>query len=185
MLNTKNIPAIRIGAPHKDIVKHYVLFRRPILHKELEWFSQKESFSLALKEAVCAKDQWGKRLSHQRRLLQHVIPDSLELLQSEAKGLKNSKTFDELFGKIETALNTVFSAGDLYKYDTALRLGAFLGIYPTRVFLQTGALSGAKKLSRSLNQRSMPLTFFPEPFHSIAPFEMENLLCCYKEELLP
>lgn len=97
--------------------------------------------------------------------------------------LSRSQTFDELMSKVEQILSAVPKAGDLYRYDTSLRIGSYLGLYPTRVFLQTGAYDGARKISKSFRERSVPLAQFPEPFHALAPFELENLLCIYKGSL--
>ncbi len=179
------IPSLRTKSSHADVVCHYIHHRRHVLHEELGWFSDQPNFSEALAEAVNARDQWGKRLSHQRRLLKHVLPNAFAQLSAMQAQLKRAKSFDALFERVDQALNSIPNAGDLYSYDTALRLGAFLRLFPTRVFLQTGALSGALKISSSMRQRSVPLCHFPEPFHSLAPFEVENLLCCYKNHLKP
>ena len=183
MPTTPAIPALLAGASYAAVVQHYVLHRREQLHEELRHFSKQPSFDLALNQAVLAVDRRGKRLSHQRRLPTQVIPKSLPLITAARSSLAKSQTFDELFDQVETILNAVPKAGDLYRYDTSLRMGAYLGLYPTRVFLQTGAYDGAREVSRGFTERSVPLSRFPEPFHSLAPFEVENLLCIYKGKL--
>lgn len=179
------LPPLSEPASHTDVVRHFIRHRRELLHEELDWFAKQPSFARALDEAAHARDQCGKRLDHQRRLLRHVIPASYPLLQAQARQLDLSQSFDDLLLQVERALAGVYRAGDLYFYDTALRLGAYLGFHPTRVFLQTGSLTGARKLSRVSRARSLPLSAFPEPFHALAPFEMENVLCLYKAVLRP
>jgi hypothetical protein len=178
-------PPLPPTATHTDIVRHYLRFRRAVIHAELEWFASRPTFDVLLDEAVHARDQWGKRLRHQRRLCKHVIPTAYQTLKSHRSALQRAPTFDGLFKLIDDALGPIPSSGDLYSYDTALRIGAFLRLYPTRVFLQTGALTGARNLSRAYSTRSIPLSQFPVQFHVLAPFEMENLLCCYKSNLRP
>lgn len=185
MPRTPKFPPLPVGATQTDIVRHYLRFRRPILHEELQWFAGQSSFALLLDEAVHARDKWGKRLSHQRRLVKHVIPTAYKLLTARESALQKAASFAELFDLVDSTLGAIPRSGDLYAYDTALRVGAWLRLYPTTVFLQTGALAGAKKLSCSLKARSVPLAHFPEPFHALAPFEVENLLCCYKAVLRP
>lgn len=178
-------PPLRSPASHAEIVRHFILHKRNKLHDELDWFAGQSSFSKALDEAVHARDRRGKRLSHQRRLVRHVIPAAFPHLQKVSTQLRHSASFDDLLLHIEKALSGIPRAGDLYFYDTALRLGAFLGLYPTRVFLQTGARRGALRLSRKHQNRSVPLAEFPVDFRALAPFEMENLLCIYRSVLRP
>jgi hypothetical protein len=178
-------PPLPQPASHTDVVRHFIKHRRAELHEELEWFAGQCTFAQALDEAAHARDKRGKRLHHQRRLLMHVIPQSHLLIQARAQQLGRSQSFDDLLSQIEQILSVVNHAGDLYFYDTALRIGTYLGLHPTCVFLQTGARTGAKKLSLGHKTRSLPLSAFPEPFHALAPFEMENVLCIYKQVLLP
>ena len=172
-------PPLQTPASHGEIVRHYILHKRSRLHDELAWFAGQPSFPRALDEAVHARDRRGRRLSHQRRLVRHVIPAAFPLLQAISTQLQQSASFDDLMAQVERALSGIPRAGDLYYYDTALSLGAFLGLYPTRVFLQTGARQGALCLSRSHRNRSVLLATFPIAFRALAPFEMENLLCIY------
>ena len=179
------LPPLPQLASHTDVVRHFIKHCRKHLHEELAWFAGQDALAKALEEAAYARCKCGKRLPHQRRLLKHVIPQSYALLQAQAQLLERSQSFDDLFFQIEKILVSVHGAGDLYLYDTALRLGTYLGLHPTRVFLQTGARTGAQKLSLGHKARSLPLLDFPKPFHVLEPFEMENLLCIYKDELRP
>lgn len=138
-----------------------------------------------LDEAVHARDKWGKRLSHQRRLLKHVIPTAYALFKAKSGRLQLVCDFDDLFGLIDGTPGKVLHSGDLYAYDTALRIGAYLRLYPTPVYLQTGAMTGARKISRTDRARTILLALFPVDYHCLAPFEMENLLCCNKRDLHP
>lgn len=185
MATRHRIPPFRSSWSHTEFVQHFIRHRRALLHQELEWFASQPSFDDVLFEAVHARDRRGKRLSHQRRLLRDVIPTAYKLLGTIRASLQSASTFDDLFALIDGALGSIPGSGDLYAYDTALRIGAYMRLYPTRVFLQTGALDGARKISTSYKSRSVPLAKFPEPYHSLAPFEMENLLCVAKSALHP
>jgi hypothetical protein len=176
-------PPLQSQPSHGEIVRHFILHKRGKLHTELARFAQQASFPRLLDEAVHARDHRGKRLSHQRRLARHVIPKAFLALKAISTQLQHSSSFDDLLHQIERALSEIPGAGDLYFYDTALRIGAFLGLYPTRVFLQTGALKGALRLSSKYRRRSTSLAEFPVAFRALAPFEMENLLCIYESVL--
>jgi hypothetical protein len=174
------LPPLPPAPTHTDIVRHFVRHKRWRLREELEWFATQPTFQQALVQAAHARGSDGKRLSHRRRLLKHVIPESYAILRTHASALQQCTSFDGLIQLIERLLGNVDRAGDLYFYDTALRVGAFMGHLPTRVFLQTGAWEGARRMIPGIRGPSVPLSCFPEPYHALAPYEMENALCVYK-----
>ena len=176
-------PHLPMPATHAQIVAHYTKYRRPDFADELGWFAEPKSFSSALVRAVKAENRCGKRLSHQWRLGQLVIPTAQALLRIEQAKLGKVKTFDALFGTIQTTMEKVPGAGALYAYDTALRLGAHMKLAPAQVFLQAGTLEGARKLLPKVRGRSVELQLFPKAFHHLAPAEMEHLLCSYRRWL--
>ncbi|MBK6008680.1 hypothetical protein JJB11_21475 [Ramlibacter ginsenosidimutans] len=173
------LPPLPAAPTHADIVRHFVRYKKKKLLEELEWFAGQQTFRAALSEAAYARGRDGKRLSHQRRLLKHVIPESHAIWSAHAPALQRCSEFDDLIALIEQLLGNVERAGDLYFYDTALRLG----ILPNRVFLQTGAWDGARRVVPGIRGRSVPLSAFPEPYHALAPYEMENALCVYKSAI--
>jgi len=59
--------------------------------------------------------------------------------------------------------------GELYAYDTALRIGAFIDVFPENVNLHAGARVGAKVLGIDGNEKFIELESLPEPFHSLVP----------------
>jgi hypothetical protein len=84
---------------------------------------------------------------------------------------------------IQRALDSVRGIGELYEYDTALRIGSYLRKLPKRVYLHAGTRVGAKALGfdpklRSLNPRALPL-----PLRELKPHELEDVLCIYKDWL--
>jgi len=158
-----------------------VVHHRPRLATELAWFAQKQPISTAISRVALARGPNNERLSHQRRLYKTVIPAaSLQLLAGSAR-LFAARTFADLYFEVEASIGNIFGAGALYIYDTALRLGAFRGLQPNEVYLQAGAREGAKQVLSGVPGRSVPLSQFPTAFHSLAPHEMENLLCLYHE----
>ncbi len=83
--------------------------------------------------------------------------------------------------------------GDLWAYDTTLRIGACIGantglatMSPTDVYLQSGARRGAIELQGKwvLGQRRIaPLDEFRQDFWGLKPYEFENFLCIYRSRL--
>ena len=117
-------------ATHAQIAAHYTKYRRPDFADELDWFAAPKSFSSALVRAVSAENGYGKRLSHQWRLGQFVIPTAQKRLCLEQAKLAKVKTFHALYGIIQATMEKVPGAGALYAYDTALRLGAHIKLAP-------------------------------------------------------
>ncbi|MDR1443433.1 MAG: hypothetical protein LBI94_01000, partial [Treponema sp.] len=86
--------------------------------------------------------------------------------------------------------------GNLAIYDTALRLGFRLNIYPKKIFLHSGAKEGAKKLGFELRPGSFTApsgkTYQhpyldkgdlspPSAVSTLPEYELENILCVCKE----
>jgi len=170
-------------ASHRQVLAHYIKCQRPRLAAELAWFTQPQPIGAAVARAAAAEGSNGKRLSHQRRLLKTVIPAASTKLQRAATTFQGARTFDELFNTIREAIGFIPGVGPLYIYDTTLRLGAFLGIQPAEVYLHAGVREGAKHILGNFSASMVPLSQFPSVFHVLSPYEMEDLLCCYREYL--
>jgi hypothetical protein len=73
--------------------------------------------------------------------------------------------------------------GDLWSYDTALRIAFNRGsaFYPQAVFVQGGVLKGVRKIftKKPLKGRTLPLEMFPKELQQLQPFELENFLCIW------
>jgi hypothetical protein len=91
--------------------------------------------------------------------------------------------FDELFRRIEGCIGSIYGIGALTIYDVCLRIGALLGVPPTRIYLQRGSLEGAQALGIDIRERSLPLDAFPAEFRRLHAWEIENCLCLYKADL--
>jgi hypothetical protein len=95
--------------------------------------------------------------------------------------IRNAADFDELLAIIANVVRDVHRTGELYAYDTALRISYHLDLLPTRVYLHAGTRAGARALhlphnNESINASDLP----PEPRHRPA-HEVEDILCIYKE----
>jgi hypothetical protein len=79
--------------------------------------------------------------------------------------------------------------GDLAAYDTALRIGWRLGLKPDYVYLQAGALDGAKELQTKrylfipLGSRFISHSSFPVELLVLLPYQIENFLCVFCDDL--
>ena len=171
------------GKSLETLVRHYIKICRSRLNSELEYFEKNPSFSEALEKASMAINEKGKRFDHQRRLTSVSLEGSKVRLSKVINSLKTCKNFAELHDLLEKLLHDVHGIGELYCYDTALRLGAFLGIYPELVYLHRGTRDGARALGLNWKEDTLDPKIFPPPIQELSPHEIEDFLCIYKKHL--
>ncbi|MBI4192845.1 MAG: hypothetical protein HY525_20220 [Betaproteobacteria bacterium] len=80
-------------------------------------------------------------------------------------------------------MRSVRGIGELYVYDTALRLGAHLRLLPRQVYLHAGTRRGARALGLDHRAKSLAPTKLPAALRCLRPYEMEDVLCIYEDWL--
>jgi hypothetical protein len=78
-------------------------------------------------------------------------------------------------------IEDVSGLGELWAYDTALRLGAHLGHLPARVYLHRGTRKGAENLGLNVTGETIEVKDLPDALRSLPPHESEDILCIYKD----
>jgi hypothetical protein len=141
------------------IVRAYIGRIRPRAQAELDWFAHQPSLDSAIEKAALAVNSRGKRYSHQRRLKKTALKEALRNLLDKSGALKLARDFDELFNLIGAAVKPIPGIGELYVYDTALRIGAKLKLFPIKVYLHAGTRVGARALG--LNDSTATLEGIP------------------------
>jgi hypothetical protein len=171
------------------IIRHYLLHYYPDHDSELRWFGAQPSLEDAMRVAGRAQDDRGKRYSHQRRIKRKSIADATDHLIELHDNVRHCSSFHELWNLIRRELETAGGIGELYVYDTSLRIGAHLGLRPERVYLHAGTRVGAKKLGliplRGCTKEWLESNELPVVLRNLAPSDVENLLCIYKNQLPP
>lgn len=165
------------------IVKHYEKHFRPKAEVELSWFRDQVTLRQAIMVAARAEDHRGKRYSHQTRIRRAAIKNAERMLLVAQEEIEGSKSFDELFQLIRRTLNPIANIGELYVYDTALRIGAYLDRLPTVVYLHAGARDGAGAFGIKKGTKKLFRADLPPVFSALAPHEVEDVLCIYKDVL--
>jgi hypothetical protein len=121
------------------IVRDYIRRHRNKANCELEYFRNLSTLSAAIREAGLARYPDGqrfKRYAHQRRLSPEALKMATKRLR--AANLRGARSFDELITRVSAAVQPVHGIGELYVYDTTLRLGGHLGFLPRKVYLHAG-----------------------------------------------
>lgn len=171
----------------RRIVEHYKRQLRPLAERELSWFRDQPDFKSAVTKASRAINSAGRRYSHQCRIRRKAMAHAIRALRKAVAKLEAAVTFDELIQKVADIAATIPGIGDLYVYDTALRIGAHLGLAPTRVYLHAGTRTGAFQLGigtrgRAYLEVAEVLAVAPE-FEELTAGEMEDVFCIYKDQL--
>ena len=104
-----------------------------------------------------------------------------ERLVAQMEVLQSFKTFDALLEGVERTVLPIPGLNDVYAYDTATRIGAYLNIYPKHVYLYTSTRTGAKQLGIVTKKRLLLCTSLPAPFQELEPYEAEDALSNLKK----
>ncbi|NMB53244.1 MAG: hypothetical protein GYA15_00965 [Leptolinea sp.] len=165
------------------IAEAYIKKIRPVANRELEWFKNQKNLDDAIHYAALALNCCEKRYSHQRRITRENLHLSKKILLQNIEGIKNCPSFDALYTLLESLLEPVSGLGELYIYDTAFRLGAYLRRMPERVYLHAGTRVGAKNLGFDRKKKTLEVAQMPEWLQQLQPYEIEDVLCIFKDKL--
>jgi len=177
----------RIGANdmnYKAIVQIYIAQIRPRADDELNWFRQQSTLREAIRVAAPAINSKGKRYSHQRRLSKPVLETALTLLLENKTKIGQCKSFDELHTLLDRLLTPIKGIGELYVYDTALRIGSRLGVLPQKIYLHAGTCEGARALGFDGKIKALTVAQLPKELQQLEPHEIEDVLCIFKDKLV-
>lgn len=152
------------------------------IHMEnMKSFYEKLAIETAIKYASTGKNPDDKMNQHQWRVgYKKGLLGSNELLAVLAE-IKKCRKFEDIFSLTEKVKADIHGLGELWSYDTALRIGFKLKIYPQQVFIQRGVIKGVKKVLNGKRPmgRSLPINVFPHELHVLTAYEIENFLCIY------
>lgn len=165
------------------IVRAYIDRIRPRAQAELDWFAHQPSLDSAIEKAALAVNSRGRRYSHQRRLKKPALKEALRNLLDKSGALKQASDFDELFNLIRAAVKPIPGIGELYVYDTAVRIGAKLNLFPIKVYLHAGTRVGGRALGLNDSTATLEVSALPKEFRTLEAHELEDILCVYKDEL--
>jgi hypothetical protein len=164
------------------LVRAYLMKDASRLDSLLQHFAQLQ-LDQAIRDAALARTQDGSKHSHQQRIeISSLEAAAASLLQVRGR-IEQCETFEALYDLICEVTGHVERFGRLARYDTALRIGARLGKMPKLVFLQTGALKGFRALKLRTSEKAVAPGVLPESVQALKPYQIEDFLCIYKEEL--
>jgi hypothetical protein len=163
-----------------SIVEDYLTNYKPELDEDLAYFKRQPDLARAIENAALARLPYGKH-PHQRRRKVATLQAAADALLQARSEIRNCTRFDRLYDLGERVTGGIRDFGELCIYDTALRIGAYLGLSPERVYLHAGTRKGVEKLGLDSRAKSLPWTAFPPALAALlGGADLENLLCIYK-----
>ena len=169
-----------MGRNMEAVARHYIKHFRHRAADELASFKSERSFERAVRRAGAAETPEGRRYSHQRRRRQEALIEAEVKLVRCIADLEGAVNFAKLHDVVNSTVKNIDDIGDLYIYDTALRIGAKRDLKPTRVYLHSGTREGAKALGLEWKRDCLDLFDFPELRKQLEAHEIEDVLCIYK-----
>jgi hypothetical protein len=165
----------------EEIVARYRAKHHEKNSRELRLFATRKSLEDAVRLAALARTPLGKKLKHQRRIPNQILANSANNLLANLHVLRAAVTFEELYDRVEELILPIDGIADLTVYDTALRIAAYLGKEPVRVYLHAGTRRGAAHLG--LGYAWLDPGELPAAFRMLKPWEIEDCLCIYENEI--
>lgn len=163
-----------------NIVRHYISNHRPRSQAELAWFRSQPSLSAAVRCAASATTRDGKRHAHQWRIARAAIAAATDALCANVPRVRAAADFDDLHQLVGQLVRRIGGIGELYVYDTALRIGAKLDRLPQRVYLHAGTRDGARALGLDWRLKTLEVSQLHAALQRLAAHEVEDVLCIYK-----
>ncbi|MEK4229747.1 hypothetical protein [Solibacillus sp. FSL H8-0538] len=109
-------------------------------------------------------------------------------LKKSWAALGTPTTFEEIMQWVYE--HRIEGFGPVGVYDTALRIGVYMGIYPEMVYIHAGSKEGTKLLlgkdytakiayyfMGDLDYPVLDPLVYPEEIQNLAPYHIENFLC--------
>src|ERR1700682_4771433 len=145
---------------------------------ELQRFFKSLSFAAAIEYAASGVTPHRKIHSNQRRIGVGRLRQSAAHLKKFTPFIRKAKSFADLLLITEAVKSNMKGLGDLWSYDTALRMAFNRGktFYPKTVFVQGAVVKGVKKIfsKMPMRGRTMPMKIFPKEIRRLKPFEAGN-----------
>jgi hypothetical protein len=164
-----------------EIISDYIREYRDDARAEMRFFEIQRSPSAAIHKAALCELPSGKRHSHQRRIPRALLEQVEARLQAIGRKLAKAADFAALHQSVEDEIGGIKGIGALTVYDIAHRIGAHFGRAPQLIYLHAATRTGARAFN--IKGDSFDPKILPNAFSPLAPAEIEDCLCIYKDEL--
>jgi len=164
-----------------EIVSDYIREYRDDARAEMRFFEIQRSPAAAIRKAALCELPSRKRHPHQRRIRKALLEQAEARLQAIGRKLAKAAGFSALYRLVEGEIGSIKGIGALTVYDIAHRIGAHFVKVPQLVYLHAGTRIGARAFN--ISGDSFDPRILPKAFSRLAPAEIEDCLCIYKDDL--
>jgi hypothetical protein len=164
-----------------DFRKHH----RPNSARETRFFRTMPSMGLAIHHVAMAVDGDGRCFDHQFHIVQPARRRAKTVLHQAESKILTCRSFHELHSLFLELLSPIKGLGEMYIYDAALRMGAYVKLSPDFVYLHRGTRWGARALGIDVS-RGRPYVEkkeLPEALRKLSADNLESFLCIYWNKL--
>jgi hypothetical protein len=166
-----------------QIADSYIGEHRQRAAAELAYFRDLPTDEDAISKAALARMPDAKLHPHQYRIPKIALKESESRLVANVPLLRSATSFAELVEIVKTIAGSISGIAELTIYDIALRIGARIGLEPTKVYLHRGTRSGAAAIGLNTSGSTVELTALPIELQVLTAREAEDALCIYKHQL--
>jgi hypothetical protein len=167
----------------RAFVQDYISECRALVRAELGYYARQPTLQATIELAARCIDSGGSRFSHQHRRSQSTLDAARDVLTAASQQVCQCSSFAQLHETVDRLVAHIPDLGELYSYDTALHIGAKLGLTPDVVYLHCGTRVGARNLGLPHRRRTLDLDCLRAELLALAPYEIEDFLCIYKSFL--
>lgn len=152
----------------------------------VDYCAAADSLDTAIDRACASLRRNGKLHNHQSRVRADVRKYFAHKIKTEIETV-TFNNFDELHDWLEEIKPR--GIGEVTTYDVATRVGAYMQLEPTSLYLHAHVRVGWNKLhgTRRVPEDNgrVPKEMLPQPLHRIPADQVEDMLCCYCEVIKP
>lgn len=144
-------------------VSDYIEHHRDDAARELCYYRSMPALARAIRRGARACTADGGKHPHQWRIPSVRLRAFGAQLARREQALSEAGSFDELHEAVRAVGGPIRGIGELAVYDTAIRIGAWLGLDPERVYLHRGSREGGggrRGRPSTLHRRRLRTTLF-------------------------
>jgi hypothetical protein len=166
-----------------SIVRDYIESHREHAREELSHFRHQPDLRSAIRMAALALNSDNEKHGHQWRIPCATLKAWRTELSRKTSSLQSCNDFEGLMKIARRVGKSIWGIGELTIYDTTHRIGAYMRMAPSKVYLHAGTREGAKTLGFNGNRAFIFPRELPRAFRKLKPYEIEDCLCRYKDDL--
>jgi hypothetical protein len=167
------------------LVRYFLLVEAPKGAAEIAHW-QRVSLPVVLSDAGRGNDHTGKRHPHLTRLQTSALLEARRRLMSNQDLFRSCRSFHEVLETVRRLTDDICGYEEMAEYDTAMVVGAHLGLLPERIYLHRGTRQGAANMGFAVRHREyLELTELPDGLAVLEPYQIEDFFCLFESVLRP